>query len=121
MRALCICPKFLSVGVARTSFLARKAGLKFGGLRGSVVFSSCWQTQLLDCKWAVAVERALWGFGCDVDHQRSGQGQLVSGDSEAKRSCASPVLARKLAVLMHRMWVDGESFRWSTADPVQAA
>jgi transposase len=42
----------------------------------------------------------------------------------AKRSGlkkAKIAVARKLAVLMHRMWVDGESFRWSTAEPVQAA
>jgi transposase len=42
----------------------------------------------------------------------------------AKRSGikkAKIAVARKLAVLMHRMWVDGESFRWSTAEPVKAA
>jgi transposase len=42
----------------------------------------------------------------------------------AKRSGikkAKIAVARKLAVLMHRMWVDGESFRWSTAEPAQAA
>ena len=41
----------------------------------------------------------------------------------AKRSGlkkAKIAVARKLAVLMHRMWVDGESFRWSTAEAAQA-
>jgi hypothetical protein len=31
---------------------------------------------------------------------------------------AKIAVARKLAVIMHRMWVDGGSFRWSTAEPV---
>jgi transposase len=40
----------------------------------------------------------------------------------AKRSGlkkAKIAVARKLAVLMHRMWVDGESFRWSTTEAAQ--
>jgi hypothetical protein len=42
MHAICVCPQFSSVGVTRTSFLARKAGLKFGGLRDSyrLIFSA---------------------------------------------------------------------------------
>ena len=42
----------------------------------------------------------------------------------AKRSGlkkAKIAVARKLAIIMHRMWVDGESFRWSAAEPVAAA
>jgi hypothetical protein len=42
----------------------------------------------------------------------------------AKRSGlkkAKIAVARKLAVIMHRMWVDGGSFRWSTAEPVAIA
>lgn len=42
----------------------------------------------------------------------------------AKRSGmkkATVAVARKLAVIMHRMWVDGESFRWSAAEPAEAA
>ena len=27
----------------------------------------------------------------------------------------------KLAVIMHRMWVNGSSFRWSAAEPAAAA
>ena len=41
----------------------------------------------------------------------------------AKRSGlkkAKIAVARKLAVIMHRMWVDGASFRWSTAEPAVA-
>ena len=29
---------------------------------------------------------------------------------------AKVALARKLAVVMHRMWVDGSEFRWGAAD-----
>jgi transposase len=41
----------------------------------------------------------------------------------AKRSGmkkATVAVARKLAVIMHRMWVDEESFRWSAAEPEAA-
>ncbi|MEM7489206.1 MAG: IS110 family transposase [Pseudomonadota bacterium] len=34
---------------------------------------------------------------------------------------AKVALARKLAVVMHRMWVDSTDFRWSDADPSKAA
>lgn len=30
-------------------------------------------------------------------------------------------LARKLAVIMHRMWIDGTTFRWSRAESSAAA
>jgi len=42
----------------------------------------------------------------------------------AKRSGlkkAKIAVARKLAVIMHRMWVGGEPFRWSTAEPAPTA
>jgi transposase len=42
----------------------------------------------------------------------------------AKRSGmkkAKIAVARKLAVIMHRMWVNGSSFRWSAAEPAAAA
>lgn len=42
----------------------------------------------------------------------------------AKRSGlkkAKIAVARKLAVTMHRMWVDGASFRWSVAEPAATA
>src|SRR5579863_6468176 len=38
----------------------------------------------------------------------------------AKRSGlkkAKIAVARKLAVIMHRMWVDGSAYRWSAAEP----
>ena len=34
---------------------------------------------------------------------------------------ATVALARKMAVVMHRMWVDGTSFRWSKAEAAAAA
>ena len=34
---------------------------------------------------------------------------------------AKVALARKLAVILHRMWVDGSDFRWSNAEPVATA
>ena len=34
---------------------------------------------------------------------------------------AKIAVARKLAVIMHRMWVNGESFRWSAAEPAATA
>ncbi|MEL6220544.1 MAG: IS110 family transposase [Pseudomonadota bacterium] len=34
---------------------------------------------------------------------------------------AKVALARKLAVVMHRMWVDGTDFRWSDTEPAAAA
>jgi hypothetical protein len=37
----------------------------------------------------------------------------------AKR--AKVALARKLAVVMHRMWIDGSDFRWSNADRIVKA
>jgi transposase len=33
---------------------------------------------------------------------------------------AKVALARKLAVILHRMWVDGTDFRWSNAEPANA-
>jgi transposase len=30
-------------------------------------------------------------------------------------------LARRLAVIMHRIWVDGASFRWTRQEPATAA
>ena len=30
-------------------------------------------------------------------------------------------LARRLAVIMHRMWVDGTEFRWTREQPTAAA
>jgi len=33
---------------------------------------------------------------------------------------AKIAVARKLAVIMHRMWVDGASFRWSAPEPTSA-
>jgi hypothetical protein len=33
---------------------------------------------------------------------------------------ATVAVARKLAVIMHRMWADGSAFRWSRDDAVAA-
>jgi transposase len=34
---------------------------------------------------------------------------------------ARVAVARKLAVILHRMWVDGSEFRWSKQAPAVAA
>ena len=34
---------------------------------------------------------------------------------------AKVALARKLAVVLHRIWVDGSAFRWSKVQPTAAA
>jgi hypothetical protein len=42
----------------------------------------------------------------------------------AKRSGlrkANVAVARKLAVILHRMWVDGTEFNWSSKEPAQPA
>jgi hypothetical protein len=31
--------------------------------------------------------------------------------------CAKVALARKIAVILHRMWVDGTTYRWTNAQP----
>jgi len=33
---------------------------------------------------------------------------------------AKVALARKIAVILHRMWVDGTTYRWATAEPIAA-
>ena len=33
---------------------------------------------------------------------------------------AKVALARKIAVILHRMWVDGTTYRWVTAEPIAA-
>jgi hypothetical protein len=41
----------------------------------------------------------------------------------AKRSgakLAKVALARKLAVVLHRMWINGTDFRWTTREPTPA-
>jgi transposase len=41
----------------------------------------------------------------------------------AKRSGmkkATVAVARKMAVIMHRMWIEGDAFRWSAAEPAEA-
>jgi transposase len=34
---------------------------------------------------------------------------------------AKIAVARKLAIIMHRMWVDGTRYRWTSAEPVAAS
>jgi transposase len=40
----------------------------------------------------------------------------------AKRrgSKRAKVAARKIAVILHRMWVDGTTYRWTEAKPIAA-
>ena len=33
---------------------------------------------------------------------------------------AKVALARKIAVILHRMWVDGTTYRWTAAEPIAA-
>ena len=33
---------------------------------------------------------------------------------------AKVAVARKLAVILHRMWIDGTTFRWTKAEEAQA-
>ena len=33
---------------------------------------------------------------------------------------AKVALARKIAVILHRMWVDGTTYRWTEAKPIAA-
>jgi transposase len=33
---------------------------------------------------------------------------------------AKVALARKLAVILHRMWVDGTTYRWAEPEPIVA-
>jgi transposase len=45
-------------------------------------------------------------------------GMRIARRSSMKNACVA--VARKLAVIMHRMWIDGSEFQWST-EPVIAA
>ena len=51
---------------------------------------------------------ALKRWGMDIAKRRG-----------AKR--ARVALARKLAVILHRIWIDGIDFRWSRTQPIAAA
>jgi transposase len=45
------------------------------------------------------------------------------GMDVAKRRCskrAKVALARKIAVILHRMWVDGTTYRWTAAEQIAA-
>jgi hypothetical protein len=44
-------------------------------------------------------------WGMDVAKQR--------GSKRAKVA-----LARKIAVILHRMWIDGTTYRWAAAEPI---
>ena len=41
-------------------------------------------------------------------------GMAVAKRRGMRKACVA--LARKLAVILHRMWVDGTSFRWSSEE-----
>ena len=48
---------------------------------------------------------------------------FVSTRGVAKRrgsKRAKVALARKIAVILHRMWVDGTTYRWTDAQPTAA-
>jgi hypothetical protein len=55
--------------------------------------------------------------------QQVGLSLKAWGMSIAKRrghKRAIVAVARKLAIVMHRMWLDGTQFRWTNADGLQA-
>jgi transposase len=33
---------------------------------------------------------------------------------------AKVALARKIAVILHRMWIDGTTYRWAAEEPIAA-
>jgi transposase len=45
-------------------------------------------------------------------------GMDVANRRGSKR--AKVALARKIGVILHRMWVDGTTYRWTAAEPVAA-
>ena len=46
-------------------------------------------------------------------------GMDVAKRRDSKR--AKVALARKIALILHRMWIDGTTYRWAEAKPIAAA
>src|SRR5262249_43556216 len=71
----------------------------------------------------LAVRRVLRGQ-CAVLHRRVLA--IVRDDEVCRRLMTTPsvgpvvALARRLAVIMHRIWVDGTEFRWTRQEAVAA-
>jgi transposase len=65
-------------------------------------------------------QRLLGPFGQDCALRRWGLGLASRGGKAAKRR-AIVAVARKLAVLMHRLWVNGEQYVERSIEPVSAA
>ena len=55
--------------------------------------------------------------GAVLGTQRLGDWASPSGEASKRAKVA---LARKIAVILHRMWVDGTNFRWSEAKLIAA-
>jgi transposase len=65
----------------------------------------------------------LGPFGPDTDLRRYGLGLCERGGKNAKKRAAVAV-ARKLAVLLHRLWVSGEVYEplhYAMSVPIAAA
>ena len=69
----------------------------------------------------------LGRFGPDTDLKRWGARMTERGGKNAKKR-AIVAVARKLAVLLHRLWVTGETYRplynamgWSPGSPLPQA
>jgi hypothetical protein len=52
----------------------------------------------------------LGPFGSDSDLRRHGQKIASRGGKNAKKKRAAVAVARKLAVLLHSLWVSGEAY-----------
>jgi transposase len=67
-----------------------------------------------------AAHYILGPFGPDTDLRRSGLRMAARGGSAAKKR-AIVAVARRLAVLLHRLWVTGEAYEPLRIDAAQAA
>ena len=89
-----------------------QSGLRVSSFSGGTVLLS-WAARHLemeDSRGTLCRNRRVleWLSICVVD----ALGQIVK---EAKVA-----LARKIAVILHRMWVDGSTYRWTETQPIAA-
>jgi hypothetical protein len=76
-------------------------GRNYGSRRkGTRTYASC---------WCSARNHILGPFGPDSDLRRWGSGLAARGGKNAKKRAVVAV-ARKLAVLLHKLWVSGEVY-----------
>ena len=67
--------------------------------------------QLLDVE--LSIRGILRGFGLKVARIR----ELVTRRGSKRAKVA---LARKIGIILHRMWIDGTTYRWAEAKPIAA-